>query len=56
MGSREDDAYWNEKYAEAECYEHGDTMVYDEDEAEWVCTECTHDDKQAANEEAYLYG
>lgn len=56
MGAREDDDYWNEKYAEAECYEHGGTMIYDEDEAEWVCTECTYDDKQAANEEAYLYG
>ena len=56
MGSREDDDYWNTKYAEAECLEHGGTMIYDEDEGEWVCTECAYDDKQAANEEAYLYG
>lgn len=54
MGAREDDDYWNVKYAEAECYEHGDTMIYDE--GEWVCTDCAYDDKQAANEEAYLYG
>lgn len=56
MGSFEDNAHWESKYAEAECHDHGDTMVYDEDEAEWVCIECTYDDTQAANEEAYQYG
>lgn len=53
---RLDELYWSAKYAEAECHEHGGTMIYDEDEAEWVCTECAYDDKQAANEEAYNYG
>lgn len=56
MGAREDDDYWSVKYAEAECLEHGGTMIYDEDEAEWVCTECAYDDKQEANEEAYRFG
>lgn len=39
MGSREDDAWWDNKYAEAECYEHGE-MYWDEEEAEWRCSEC----------------
>ena len=53
---RDDREYWSVKYAETECLEHGGTMIYDEDEGEWVCTECAYDDKQAANEEAYDYG
>lgn len=59
MGSREDDDYWNTKYAEASCYEHGegDHMWYDG--LEWQCDNCgyvDYDDVQAANEEAYNYG
>lgn len=50
MGSREDDDYWNVKYAEATCHEHGDVMYYDEDEAEWRCPDCEE------NEVAYRYG
>lgn len=50
MGSREDDDYWNTKYAEASCHEHGDTMDYDEDLEEWYCFECLE------NEVAYKYG
>ena len=39
--AQEDRDYWSTKYAEAECYEHGDeSMHYDEDEAEWICDEC----------------
>lgn len=39
MGSRSDDDYWNDKYAEASCHAHGpDYMVYED--GEWVCTEC----------------
>lgn len=42
MGSREDDAYWNDKYAdEPECEDHGSgEMYYDADEAEWICLFC----------------
>lgn len=42
MGSREDDAYWDDKYAaDVECEDHGSgEMYYDEDEAEWVCLLC----------------
>lgn len=41
MGTREDDEYWNTKYAEAECHEHPESdMYYDEDEAEWYCDDC----------------
>lgn len=40
MGSREDDDYFNTKYAEATCHQHGDSMSWDEDEAEWFCLEC----------------
>lgn len=43
MGSREDDDWFNQKYAEASCYEHGD-MEWDEDEAEWYCPECEEED------------
>lgn len=58
MGARQDELWWSTKYAEAECHEHSgeDTMIYSEDEGEWVCTECTYDDPQAANEEAYRDG
>lgn len=41
MGSREDDDYWNTKYAEASCHKHpGSDMYYDEDEGEWLCDDC----------------
>lgn len=41
MGAKEDDDYWNEKYAEASCHEHGaDPMEWDSDAAEWFCVEC----------------
>jgi len=40
MGSRSDDDYWNNKYAEvAECYDHGE-MYYDEDAEDWRCSDC----------------
>lgn len=39
MGSREDDAWWDNKYAEAECYDHGE-MYYDDDAEEWRCSDC----------------
>lgn len=46
MGAREDDDYWNTKYAEAECYEHGaDEMVYDTEAGEWVCRDCEDHDE-----------
>lgn len=32
--------YWNTKYAEAECYVHGDTMYFDTDADEWECYDC----------------
>jgi hypothetical protein len=45
MGSREDDEYWNTKYAEASCHEHGDAeMYYDPNEGEWGCYQCDEDD------------
>lgn len=37
---RLDELYWSAKYAEATCHEHGDSMEWDEDEAEWYCPEC----------------
>lgn len=44
MGSREDDDYWNTKYAEASCYEHGeDGMWFDSYSNEWVCDDCIAD-------------
>jgi len=46
MGSREDDAYWDTKYAEASCHAHGaDSMEYDPVEEEWICWDC-EDDKE----------
>lgn len=46
MGSREDDEYWNDKYAEASCYFHGeDEMWYDTHVGEWRCGECDYDDE-----------
>lgn len=61
MGSREDDDYWNTKYAEASCYEHGEEfMWYDSISGDWVCEADSdseeYDDTQEANEEAYRYG
>ena len=49
MGSREDDAYWESKYAEATCHEHGE-MYWDAEEAEWRCSDCEE------NEEACIRG
>jgi hypothetical protein len=45
VGSREDDEYWNTKYAEASCHEHGD-MEWDEDEAEWFCLVCEEEEEE----------
>jgi hypothetical protein len=46
MGSREDDAYWNTKYAEASCHVHGeDGMYYDGGADEWYCQDCENDDE-----------
>jgi len=46
MGSRSDDDYWNTKYAEASCHEHGgDDMIYDTEEGEWICLTCEDDDE-----------
>jgi len=48
MGSFEDDAWFNDKYAEASCYVHGDAdMWYDEDEGGWACGLCDEDDEIA---------
>ena len=49
---REDRDYWNDKYAEASCHEHGDDdMHYDTQAGEWFCGECDLDDewKQVEN-------
>jgi len=44
MGSRTDDGYWDTKYAEASCHEHGaDDMTYED--GEWVCIECEYDNE-----------
>jgi len=54
MGSREDDEYWNTKYAEASClYHDNDHMYYDEDAGEWVCVTCSEEDEI---NEVYLNG
>jgi hypothetical protein len=54
MGSREDDEYWDTKYAEATCYVHGeDEMYYSHSEGEWYCLHCQKDDE---NLEAYNNG
>ena len=46
MGSREDDDWFNTKYAEASCHVHGeDDMSYDDFEGEWCCGECFIDDE-----------
>lgn len=47
---QEDRDYWTDKYDyEAECEIHG-SMIWDAEEAEWVCIECQ------LNEESYVYG
>lgn len=54
MGAREDDEYWNTKYAEASCYEHGeDWMYFDGPSGEWVCVECETEDEL---NRTYKYG
>ena len=46
MGSREDDGWWDVKYAEASCHEHGDEdMYWDAMEGEWYCGYCFIDDE-----------
>lgn len=38
---RLDELYWSAKYAEAECYEHGTSPMYYDEEAElWLCETC----------------
>jgi len=32
--------YWNTKYAESTCHEHGDTTYYDAESGEWECYDC----------------
>ena len=52
MGDYLDDAYWNDKYANASCYEHGeDPMIYRD--GDWVCVECDpgEDDEEIEREE-----
>lgn len=47
MGCQEDDDWFNSKYAEASCWDHGtDNMYYDEDTAEWVCLDCEDDEDE----------
>lgn len=59
MGSREDDAYWNDKYAEDECVD-GDGEPWPEhDFGDVDCRRCgaePYDDVTEANGEAYYYG
>lgn len=46
MGSPTDDGYWDTRYAEPSCHVHGDgDMVWDTEEAEWICLECEYDDE-----------
>lgn len=41
MGSREDDDYWNNRYAEVpECEVHGDTQYFNSEADEWECYDC----------------
>jgi hypothetical protein len=48
--SSDDRDYWNDKYSEGpDCDVHGE-MIWDAEEAEWVCIECQ------LNEESYVYG
>lgn len=54
MGSREDDDYWNVKYAEASCHEHGpDEMYYSHTEGEHYCLAC---DREEELTRIYKYG
>jgi hypothetical protein len=47
MGSREDDDYWNDLYAEdPECEDHGtDEMYYDHQAGEYYCLACQREDE-----------
>lgn len=46
MGSREDDEYWDTKYAEASCYYHGSfSMYFDSTPGEWYCGDCDEEDE-----------
>jgi len=49
MGSREDDEYWNDKYAEEKyskaCDKHEDDLYFDEESDEWACFRCVELDE-----------
>jgi hypothetical protein len=45
MGSRQDDDYWNDRYAEASCYEHGRESMYRVG-SEWICNDCEEEDEE----------
>lgn len=44
MGSREDNDYWESKYAEAYCHFHDLSMEYDDDKEHWVCPACVYEE------------
>lgn len=48
MGSRSDDAYWNDKYdEEPECEDHGtDEMYYDRPSGEHYCLACRTEEEK----------
>ena len=62
MGSKEDNNYWDAKYAEEpeECEFGEHNLAWDDDYALFICLNCDYDeeydDSQEANEEAYKYG
>lgn len=44
---QEDRDYWNDKYAEASCHDHGsEEMWYDEEDCDWVCGACIWEQSQ----------
>jgi len=49
MGSREDDDYWNDKYAEASCWEHGPDYMT-RISGEWLCANCEGDEEDEEDE------
>lgn len=45
MGSREDDAYWNNLYGDyPECEAHGDTLYYNTEAGEYECYDCVDEE------------
>lgn len=45
MGSREDDAYWAERYEHlSECEECGVALTWDE--GDWICDDCYNDEEE----------